>query len=392
VLDLDAFDGLAYQSRADFTELVVDPKDPDRVVAASAEHILGSADGGRTWHDLASEATRDGGFIGRGFSGLVTTDIAFNPWRSGSVVLSAMDGGNGIVTEDGGESYHRPLAAAEKWGGSYDTSYASGSVVYTLLGQAGTFNGVGKSSDGGATWALLAGGSHGLPERYAAEGPSPASIHAFDESRVIATIFGCLYTSANGGDAWVRERCDANLGSIEGLPGSDVAYIQGSAGVYKTVDAGETLELLAGSPASAPADGWLTVDPNDENHVLATQWRVDGGGLFETRDGGASWDQLWDNDHVYRAAVSPASPDTIMAVVNDHPYHDESRGGVYWTTDGGATWNDCSDGLAMRRASVVAFDPFVSDRIVVGTQGNGFWERTEPCSATGSATAGAAGG
>jgi photosystem II stability/assembly factor-like uncharacterized protein len=81
-----------------------------------------------------------------------------------------------------------------------------------------------------------------------------------------------------------------------------------------------------------------------------------------------------------------------MAVVNDHPYHDESRGGVYWTTDGGATWNDCSDGLAMRRASVVAFDPYVSDRIVIGTQGNGFWERTEPCSATAPATAGASGG
>ena len=129
------------------------------------------------------------------------------------------------------------------------------------------------------------------------------------------------------------------------------------------------------------SDGWLTVDPSDDAHVLVTEWRVEGGGLFESRDGGESWTQLLDDDHVYRAAVSPESPDTMIAVVNDHPYHDESRGGVLWTTDGGMTWSDCTDGLAMRRASVVAFDPHAPSRVVVGTQGNGFWERTLPCAA-----------
>jgi photosystem II stability/assembly factor-like uncharacterized protein len=388
ILDLEALGGLAYQSRADFTELAVDPANPQRIVAASSEHILGSDDGGETWRDLASAETDDGGFVGRGFSGLVTTDIAFNPWKDGVAVLSAMDGGNGIVTTDGGHSFRRPLAAADSWGGAYDTAYASQSVVYALLGQAGTFNGIGKSSDGGETWTVIAGSSHGLPERGVAEGPTPASIHAFDEQRVIATIFGCLYTSPNGGDAWVRGKCEANLGSIDGPPGADVAYVLGSAGVYRTTDAAETLELLAGSPASAPADGWLTVAPNDEAHVLVTQWRVEGGGLFETRDAGESWSQLLDDDHVYRAAVSPESPDTMIAVVNDHPYHDESRGGVFWTTDGGATWSDCTDGLAMRRASVVAFDPHTPSRIVVGTQGNGFWERTAPCDAAASGAGG----
>jgi hypothetical protein len=61
---------------------------------------------------------------------------------------------------------------------------------------------------------------------------------------------------------------------------------------------------------------------------------------------------------------------------------------VFWTTDGGMTWSDCTDGLAMRRASVVAFDPHMPGRIVVGTQGNGFWERTNGCAAAADGSAG----
>ena len=83
---------------------------------------------------------------------------------------------------------------------------------------------------------------------------------------------------------------------------------------------------------------------------------------------------MTDEPLAHACATDPADARRIVICTNDAPYHDFAGGnGVSVSSDDGATWKRVDEGLPIRRATCVAFDPFDSETIVVGTSGGGFF-------------------
>ena len=117
------------------------------------------------------------------------------------------------------------------------------------------------------------------------------------------------------------------------------------------------LPRLAESPRDANLGNWqalgpgniggrtraLAIRPDDPNTMYAG---TEGGGIWKTTDGGASWnplDDLLPSLAISSLAIDPKDPNTIYAGTGEW-YTGATRGdsirgaGIYKTTDGGATW------------------------------------------------------
>ncbi|MCW2665557.1 MAG: Ycf48-like protein, partial [Frankiales bacterium] len=352
------------------------------VIAGNQESLFSSTDAGRTWRDSSIEEVSPGFTRGRGYSGLVSSSVRFNPSVAGDVSLTAMDGGNVIQSVDGGSSWRRSMCAWDCWSGAYDVHYGPGGTSYALLGQAGMFNGLARSQNGGRTWTVAVGAAAGLPERWSWAGGTPGGVWAVDATTVVATVGGRVYRSTDGGARWAPVTSGGS-GFLTGAPSQrSRLYLSSTQGLQTSTDGGATFQLLSGVPHGG-IDGQLTVSPVDPRVVYVPQWRSGGGALWRY-DGTTATRVLADNT-VYAVAVQPQNPDVLVAVSNDHPFHDVVRGGVQLSTDGGATWTSVVKGLPVLRVSAAAFDPFAPGRLIIGTYGRGFF--TTELSADGAAAA-----
>lgn len=358
-----------YASGPTADAIAIDPRDARRVFIGQSEYMLRTTDGGATWTDVSTVPAPGGGYVGRGFSGLVATRTLFHPQAPGHLVVLGMDGGNFIQTRDGGRSWRRTMDPWDHWGGAYDASYGSSlGKLYVLLGQRGEFNGIATSSDEGTTWKVAAGGSSGLPSRGATfAARRPTAVQALDDDRAVATIDGKLYRTTNGGSTWQVVSSGLDLGDIAADPADPSRLVlAGAHGVYASSDAGTTLHLLPGSPDSADR---LAVDA--QHDVYATRWRKDGG---VWRSSGGSWTRIFSDKHSYDVAVDPTDANRIAIATFDQAFHDVvAASGVHVSVDGGRTFAPRNAGLPVLRASTVAFDPFSPGRMVVGTGGRGFF-------------------
>jgi photosystem II stability/assembly factor-like uncharacterized protein len=342
--------------------------DGRRLVAGTTDTILGSADRGATWTDVGNTRTT-AGWRGNGFSGLLGTRAAFDRSRPGVLLLTAFDAGNILRTGDGGATWTRPAASYDNYGGGYDV--AAGPVSYAVLGQAGVFNGLAASSDGGAQWRVAAGGT--LPARYATGANQGSVAIASADGRTAYAVLpdAGLYGTTDAGATWARVTVGASVRAVAARDGS--VWVATDAGVKALAPDG-TWALLDGSPRGlrrlVPAgNGLLGVGSSASGALSTGLWRLAGG----------AWTQLVTDKFVRDVAVDPSDPSTLAYVTNDDPYHDVSFAtGVWVSRDGGATFTADNAGLAMTRALSVAFDPAVKGRLVIGTNGRGFWQRRLP--------------
>ncbi|MFC3712915.1 hypothetical protein ACFOMD_10055 [Sphingoaurantiacus capsulatus] len=143
--------------------------------------------------------------------------------------------------------------------------------------------------------------------------------------------------------------------------GTGSAGIRGNSsvgrGVWKSTDGGATWRYL-GLPESG-AIGKLLVHPTNPDIVYVTALGRPFGrnperGVYRTRDGGATWEQvlfLNDGTGAVTLSMSPDNPDEIyagMSRIERKPWtmiSGSPEGGVYRTTDGGASWKKLAGGL-----------------------------------------------
>jgi photosystem II stability/assembly factor-like uncharacterized protein len=188
----------------------------------------------------------------------------------------------------------------------------------------------------------------------------------------VATASGNLWKTSNNMTTWtplfekqgayaigVIEMAPSNpnvlwLGSGENNSQRSVAY---GDGVYKSNDAGKSWTNMGLKNSGHISQIWI--DPQDLNHVLVASqgplWSNGGDrGLYETTDGGTSWQRILDIDvytGVNEFVVDPANPNTIVAssyqrrrhvwtLINGGP-----GSGIHKTTDGGKTWSQIKAGL-----------------------------------------------
>jgi hypothetical protein len=239
------------------------------------------------------------------------------------------------------------------------------------------FNGVAVSRDNGRRWSVHVGGP--LPARHAVGGGQGSVAVA---SRDGATAYAVLpderlYRTSDTGVSWTEVRLSSPAYAVSASPESGTAYVATSRGV-DTVGEGSP-RLLGGSPADLRR---LVVGPDGAVYGAGTSSSRRLARLWSNQNG--SWTRLAGDQWIHDVAVDPENRRRIVYVTNDDPNHDTSDAtGVWISCNGGQTFSQYDRGLPILRVLRVAFDPWLPGRLIVGTNGRGFWQtQLRRCAAT----------
>ena len=176
-----------------------------------------------------------------------------------------------------------------------------------------------------------------------------------------------VWRSEDGGTPWTHSSDGLTYGDGEGVTpvttvwslatGPDGTVYAGvePAGLFRSADGGRTWSHVEGltnhptRPTWAPGAGGLILHtivphPTDADRVWVGISAV---GVFETKDGGASWEPR--NKGVRADFVPGPPPETgqcvhkfAMAAGEPETLYQQNHCGQYRSTDGGATWTDLS--------------------------------------------------
>lgn len=344
--------------------LAVDPKSPDVCLGVGAEEMVVTRDGGKTWASASSDASPNGAFKGRGFSGLCSTNFRFDPNVKGHALLLAMDAGKCWETKDGLKTWTFHGSDPWPWGGGNDATFA-GKHIYVTTGQFGQNVSILRTKDG-VKWDTVEGKDHGLPGFH--DAATSGGIYARPDSpeMVWAIISGCLYRSTDAGDHWSVVHRGPNLGWIAADPKRPgTFYVSGEKNVYRTDD-GEHFTPIGG-PHQASR---MAVAPDGALYIAADN--AARGGLWRYANG--KWTRLWDDAWIKNVAVDPTNPKRIAFTTSTDPFVEYGHeSGVWVSGDGGESFEQANDGLAMLRGHAIAFNPFAPEYLMFGSFGRGFF-------------------
>ncbi len=132
--------------------------------------------------------------------------------------------------------------------------------------------------------------------------------------------------------------------------------------VFRSRDAGQNWELLDFPKHNLAEITSILVDPTDSNHYFAGMISADDGGLFESHDGGDSWEPVKavSKIGVRALAASASKPSEFVAGTLE---------GVWLSENSGKSWKRISDkeNLEMQGISAVAIDSKDPQVIYAGT-------------------------
>lgn len=138
------------------------------------------------------------------------------------------------------------------------------------------------------------------------------------------------------------------VSAVVGVPGEQGTYYAGAAsgGIWKTIDGGVRWEPIFDQMDVASV-GSLAVAPSDANVVWAgtgesfIRSNVSiGDGIYRSTDAGQTWEHrgLPNSGRIGRIVVHPRDADTVYAAALGHSYGPQAERGLYRTRDGGASW------------------------------------------------------
>jgi len=137
--------------------------------------------------------------------------------------------------------------------------------------------------------------------------------------------------------------------AIAGVPGNPMVNYIGAAsgGLWKTEDGGIGWEPLTDS-LDVSSVGSVAIAPSDENQVwmgtgetfVIRPAHAMGDGIYKSSNAGKSWERkgLEKTGRIGRVVVHPTNPDIVYAAALGHTYGPQKERGVYRTKDGGDTW------------------------------------------------------
>ncbi len=167
--------------------------------------------------------------------------------------------------------------------------------------------------------------------------------------------------------------------SVAGVPGNPLVYYAGAAsgGIWKSEDGGVTWRPIfddhpvssIGALAVAPSDAnvvWAgTGEPHIRSHISV------GWGVYKSTDAGRTWTRmgLELTGRISRVVIHPSNPDLVYVAALGHAYGPQKERGVYRTRDGGRTWEQVLFVDEQTGASELIMDPN-NPRILFA----GFWQ------------------
>jgi photosystem II stability/assembly factor-like uncharacterized protein len=374
--------------------LVVDPRAPRTLYAASLQGFTKSTDGGSTWT-----------VIGPPDAGWPKSSITIDPANSSILYVSAagwiyrsLDRGATWAVANAGlpgsvgravTATRYGLLAGSSTGVFLSTDRAaawlpaSRGITASSIGElavaaqepprlyAITERGLFKSQDRGRTWLPPPSG-HPLTPGL----PHPLTVDPSDADTLYTGDFQRVVKSTDGGQTWtgaqdlpcvvpVKIALDPRMPDTlyaAGLVAVPRCFPPGPCTFARSLDAGATWECL-------PAPGLLLhVDPFTSAVYLGLQ------DLLRSTDRGASWDRLFAGlnaaffNFLPSVVSSPLVPGTLWA---------GRRGEVGRSRDGGQTWEFFSAGLPPLDLVALAPDPVDPETLYAGTRQDGVFKSTD---------------
>jgi photosystem II stability/assembly factor-like uncharacterized protein len=202
---------------------------------------------------------------------------------------------------------------------------------------------------------------------------SDLAIHPQDQSTwYVAVGSGSLWKTTNSGTTWdpiFDDQGSYSIGCItldpnnpevvwvgtgENVGGRHVGY---GDGVYRSRDGGKSWENLG--LADSQHIGMIVVHPDDSDTVYVAVegplWSPGGDrGLFKTTNGGESWEKILGGGEytgVNELHLDPRNPDVMYAVMQQRfrnvaaLVNGGPESGIHKSTDGGQTWRELTNGI-----------------------------------------------
>jgi photosystem II stability/assembly factor-like uncharacterized protein len=343
--------------------LVVDPRNPSTIYAASDGKSFRSSDGGMHWKvtdfpvGLVEPSPRDASTLyvatwGRGIFKSTDAGATWNAVNSGLPDIGFV---SSLLIHPRNSS---TLYASVAW----NTPSGSRAEVF-------------KSVNEGESWSAA---NSGLPqgswccESLAMDPQDPETLY-----KAIGDVendYAGLYKTIDGGKSWTRTTAiDAIASGVTAVvidpqnPSTIYANACKDSGddcfwtILKSVDQAESWsEANSGLPEGV---GLMEIDQqNPQTLYAAAGWVAGPAGLFKTTDGGANW-----------SAVAPGLAAHTLAIDSDNSgtLYAGTASGIWKSTDGGASFSQMNSGVTATNIAALAIDPENPSNVFVISQEEG---------------------
>lgn len=342
--------------------IAIDPGDAKHIlVGAGGGGIWESKDSGANWRPCADK-----------MPSLAIGAIAFDPSNSKRVFAGSGEGnfysslGAGVFASTDGGATWAVLASAPFVGMGFFDLVIDPKTPTTLY--AATTGGFYKSTNGGRAWSQKRAGRCWDVSVHP-NGGTVELLAAFEDGLFVSTNGGNTFKPAtlpSGPSApWTRLAVDR----VAKAP--DIAYAFGAAGdvAYLWRRSGTAWTKIK-TPAKlnvnqAWYDWYVAAPPDNKNQVYIGAIDALRGDLS-----GSSW--RWTNITTQGAnSIHPDQHCLTFAPNNSKTIYAGNDGGVYRSTNSGGKWSAVSKGLAITEIEYMASDPTTSNWLMAGTQDNG---------------------
>lgn len=353
-------------------DIEIDPCHRDALYAASVAGLYRSDDQGKTWYVITDES-------------LVVNTIALHPQRPNRVILGVE--GDGIyISENAGKSFSRSCEGLRNL--NITTIAADPKFekrVYAAVAFGGASSGIYQSDDAGATWKKLSATalpqvlsltvtdhvqvrfvagtekgffwSHdGVEWTQAAPSNFPIRVEKvvrYNLQRFFAATSEGVFTSNDSGRSWYRL-----AGNDERAVDIAVGFLGEKRALYALTSSG--LKICDGttwnSIEGAPPKGRTLAIRNQMLFVAGAQ-----GVKAGTVDANLRWQEANAPDALF-ASVFGGSEFVFLTSRNQHD-----------VLVGGSDWGSVPLPSYTADVTSIARDPFESDRLYIGTQGEGLF-------------------
>lgn len=146
-----------------------------------------------------------------------------------------------------------------------------------------------------------------------------------------------------------------------------------SGGMWQSTNGGTSWDCLFNNEAVSSV-GALALDPQNPDVIwLGTgegnprNSNTGGAGLYKSIDGGKSWKLvgLEKTRHIHRVIVNPYNPNIVYVAAIGNPWADSEHRGVYKTSDGGKNWERILYRNERTGAAEMVMDPQNPDKLMV---------------------------
>jgi photosystem II stability/assembly factor-like uncharacterized protein len=146
-----------------------------------------------------------------------------------------------------------------------------------------------------------------------------------------------------------------------------------SGGMWHSRNGGTSWDCLFNNEAVSSV-GALALDPKNPDVIwLGTgegnprNSNTGGAGLYKSIDGGKNWKLigLEATRHIHRILVNPDQPNIVYVAAIGNPWADSEHRGVYKTSDGGKTWKNILYKNKRTGAAELVMDPQNPDKLIV---------------------------